>query len=97
MDFVHGTRGCGYLLDPETDSTTMTSLSVPTWIGYLVVIALAAVITIAFTAAGTGALNSYLDARRRHSPSRRLWFAAMWLCYALSGVAIAAGLYVFVA
>ena len=84
----------------ETDSTTMTSLSVPTWIGYLaaifVVIALAAVITIAFTAAGTGALNSYLDARRRHSPSRRLWFAAMWLCYALSGVAIAAGLFVFV-
>lgn len=79
----------------------MTNLSVPTWIGYLaavlVVIAIAAVIIFVFTAAGTFALNSYLDARHRHSPSRRLWFAAMWLCYALSGVAIAAGLYVFIA
>lgn len=78
----------------------MTSLSVPTWIGYLaavfVVIALAAVIIFAFTAAGTLALNSYLDARHRHRPSRRLWFAAMWLCYALSGVAIAAGLFLVV-
>lgn len=78
----------------------MTSLNVPTWIGYLaailVVIALAAVIIFAFSAAGTLALNSYLDARHRHSPSRRLWFAAMWLCYALSGVAIAAGLYLVI-
>lgn len=63
----------------------MTSLSVPTWIGYLaailVVIALAAVV---------------IDARHRRHPSRRLWFAAMWLCYALSGVAIAAGLYLVI-
>lgn len=78
----------------------MSALWVPTWVGYLaavlVVIALVAVCLFVFTAAGTLALNSYLDARQRHSPARQWWFATMWLCYALSGAVIAAVLYLFV-